>query len=172
MLGNNTTFQKRTFLNLKEGKVVKKNEEGTLEEFSFIEGTLEGIELKDRTFRGEVVKYWYINLLDEKGIFYSLGFYYNSNSFKSIILSLASERGLKAIVLDSPIRIEPYFHNGYDKVKVYVGDDRLEWRTKELPPLEEVVVNGSTMKDSSKRMKFISSLVDMIDQAIKEKDDL
>ena len=147
--------EQKIFLNIKQGAIVKKTPTGE-EKYSFVEGSVENIFRWQRTFRGEAVEYWYIELRDEGGDLYSLGFSYRSNLFKSLILSLASAQDL------SRIKIKPYTANGYDKVVVYESDKKLDWACSSLPPVEIVSVGGQQVKDDSKRMGLIVSLVDQI----------
>lgn len=165
MLGE-ITQRNKTFLNIKEGAIVKRTPDGE-EKYSYVEGRLEAINLKERNFRGEVVLYWYIDLRDEEsGELYSIGFSYASNIFKSIILQLASKDGLEGLKIGSTLRIEPYTKNGYDKVKLWSEGIKLDWVTKELPPLEEITTGGRRIKDDSKRMAYISSLVDDVKRSL------
>ena len=155
--------RKKTYLNIKDGAIVKRTPEGKEERFSYVEGRLEAISQKERTFRGETVVYWYIDLRDtESGELYSLGSSYGSNTFKSIILQLASEEGLESVKNGSTIRIEPYNRNGYDKVQVWGEGVKLDWVTKQLPPIEETTIGGRRIKDDSKRMALITSLTERI----------
>ena len=163
MLGEfKTQANKKTYLNIKNGAVVKKTDRGE-ESYSYVEGRLEAITQKERIFRNEKVIYWYIDLRDEQtGELYSIGSPYGSNTFKSIILSLASKDGLDAVGEAKNIRIEPYFKNGYDKVSVWGDGVQLNWVVNTLPPISETTIGGRRIKDDTKRMEFISSLVDKI----------
>lgn len=144
--------EQKTFLNIKEGAIVKKTRDGE-ERYTFVEGAVENIYTRQRTFRNEEVTYWYIDLRDETGELYSLGFSYRSNVFKGVIMSLATATSL------DKIRIEPYTKNGYDKVVVYADGKKLDWIDRQLPPLEEVNVGGRLIKNDSRRMAFIADLV-------------
>lgn len=158
MLGeyNNTaTERKRIYLNVKDGALVRKVDNGE-QRYSFVSGSVENIYTKQRVFRGETVTYWYVDMRDPGGELYCLGFSYRSNVFKSLILCLASATDL------SNIKIEAYSKNGYDKVAVYEGSSRLDWAVKELPAVEVVTVGGQQVKDDSKRMKLIRDLVEKI----------
>ena len=159
MLGERVeTDRRKTYLNIKDGAIVRRTPEGTEERYSYVDGRLENITQKERTFRGETVIYWYIDLRDtESGELYSIGSPYASNTFKSIILQLASEEGLQAVRNGSTIRIEPYSKNGYDKVQVWGDGVKLNWVTKQLPPIEEATVGGRKVKDDSNRMALITS---------------
>lgn len=145
------------FLNVKDGKILRKDGL-VVDEFDFVEGYLERIFQKERDFNGETLHYWYINLRDEKGDLYSLGLPYSSGVFKSIVLSLASCETLGL----SPVRIETYLKDGHTKVIVSVGGKRLDWITKELPPVTEQRIGGRVVKDDSARMEYICSLVEAI----------
>ena len=171
MLGERITADRRkTYLNIKEGAIVRRTPEGTEERYSYVEGRLEAISQKERTFRGEVVVYWYIDLRDEdSGELYSLGFPYASNTFKSIILQLASKEGLECLKNGSIVRIEPYTKNGYDKVQVWGEGVKLDWVSKQLPPIEETTIGGRRIKDDSKRMAYISSLAEQVKSSLQRR---
>lgn len=162
-LGNIKQTRKH-YLSINGGKVIIDKGNGKKDSFSFVEGVLEGIYTKDRTFNGENVRRWYLDLKDGKDI-YSICFPYSSGVFKSIILSLASDEKLNR---STPIRIEPYEKSGYSKAVVYSDGVKLDWIVKELPPVEEVMVGGKIVKDDSKRMEFICSLCSTIMQRIGE----
>lgn len=168
MLGERiTTDRRKTYLNIKDGAIVRRTPEGEEERFTYVEGVLEAITQRERTFRGEVVVYWYIDLRDEEsGELYSLGSSYGSNTFKSIILQLASEDGLESVKNGSTIRIEPYTKNGYDKVQVWGEGVKLNWVTKQLPPIEEATIGGRRIKDDTKRMALITYLTEQIKSSL------
>lgn len=168
MLGQRTTQaqgKSKIYLNIKNGAVVKRTSTGE-ESYTYVEGRLEAITQKERTFRNEVVIYWYIDLRDEEsGDLYSIGFPYGSNTFKSIILALASSMGLDAIRHGSVIRVEPYTRNGYDKVVVWGEGVKLDWVSTSLPPVSEKMIGGRKVKDDTERMNYICSLVSLIQEA-------
>lgn len=158
MLGTNeNTREKVYFLNIRDGKIIHRD--GLVEnEYDFVEGNLEKIFTKEREFNGEKTLYWYI-ILREKGELLSIGFPYSSGVFKSIILSLAS---CTTLGLDPKIRIETYFKDGKTKVQVYNGGKKLDWVTRELPPVPEQMIGGRIVKDDSERMEFIKTLAGSI----------
>lgn len=168
MLGQRTEQaqgRRKTYLNIKNGAVVKRTATGE-ESYTYVEGRLEAISQKERSFRNEVVVYWYIDLRDEEsGELYSIGFPYGSNTFKSVILALASPIGLTAVNNGSVVRIEPYTRNGYDKIVVWGEGVKLDWVTKTLPPVSERMIGGRKVKDDSERMTYICSLVSQIQGA-------
>jgi len=157
-LGNKPS---KTYLNIKEGKIVSRDKEGKELSYDYVEGYLGEITIKEREFKGELVKYWYIDIKDKSGVVYSLSLSYNSGVAKSLFNSLAS-----ATDFSKPIRIEPYLSGDFTKVVVYSGGERIAWKYPELPPLEEVKVGDKTVKDDSKRMKFITDLVSQINGAL------
>ena len=151
---------KKIYLNITEGKVVRRTERGVLK-YDYVEGELERIYPREREFRGEKVPYWYIDLKDrETGSIYSIGLRSSSGVWRSIILSLGSVESFLF-----PIKICPYRKGEYDKVVVYSGDTRLDW-VSELPPVEVIEVQGEKVKSSVKREKFISDLVDKVNGKI------
>jgi hypothetical protein len=145
-----------TYLNIKEGKI-QHNENA----YNFVEGYLKNIEVKDREFRGETVKYWYVNLQDEKNNLYSLALAYRSGVAKSLFNSLASAEEFTKL-----LRIEPYKQDLFTKVSVYLGGERLSWKVAPLPPLEDVKVGDKIVKDDSKRMSVIVNLVNEINSKL------
>lgn len=171
MLGElRNTDRRKTYLNIKEGAIVKRTPEGGEKRYSYVEGRLEAINQRERTFRGEVVLYWYLELRDDdSGELYSLGFPYASNTFKSIILQLASKGGLESVERGSTLRIEPYSKNGFDKVQVWGEGVKLDWVTRQLPPIDEKTIGGRRIKDDTQRMAFISSLSEQVKNRIQMK---
>lgn len=151
---------KIVFLNVKDGKLIRRDGL-VIEEFDFVEGTLEKIYTKEREFNGERVLYWYVPLRDDNGDLYLLGLPYSSGVFKSIVLSLANDDELTAL---STIRIETYLKDGRTKVSVYDQGRKLNWITNELPPVKETRVGGRIIKDDSERMSFIAGLVKKINK--------
>ena len=149
---------RKSYLTINDGKVIIDKGKGRKASFSFVEGYLEGIYKKDSTFNGEKVTRWYIDIRDGVDI-YSICLPYSSGVFKSIILALASDKELNS---STPIRIEPYIKGGYTKAIVYSSGVKLDWITKELPPVTEIMVGEKKIKDDSKRMEFISNLCNTI----------
>lgn len=146
---------KKYYLSITEGKIVH-SKEGEKIYYTYVEGTLERIYQLERTFNGEKVLYWYIDLRAGREL-YSLALPYKSGSFKSIVLALAS-----ASTLEGVVRIEPYERNGFTKVVVSLNGNRLDWITKELPPVESIKIAGQPVKDDTKRMEYICELVEAI----------
>ena len=155
------TKGRKYYLSISDGRVVH-SENGQKKYYSFVEGSLERIYKLDRVFNGETVPVWYMDIRGEKGELYSLSLPYKSGVFKSIVLSLASEPTIGL----STIKIEPYMGGGFTKVVTSSNGKRLDWVTKELPAVDTVYIAGQPVKDDTKRMEFISSLVAKINQTI------
>lgn len=162
-LGNTEQVQtNKHYLAINNGKVIIDRGNGKKESFSFVEGVLEGIYTQKRNFGGEEVTRWFIDLRDGTDI-YSICLPYSSGVFKSIVLALASDEALNNA---TPIRIEPYERNNFTKITVYSDGTKLDWITKELPPLREVQVGTKVVKDDSERMKFICNLCNTINDRL------
>ena len=158
MLGQN---EKKHYLNISGGKIVRRTDSGKTETFDFVEGDLERIYRKDREFRGEKVPYWYLDLRDpQSGETYSLGINASSGVWRSLIRSLGSCRNFLR-----PIRISPYRKGDFDRVSVYSGGERLDW-VSDLPPVEEIEVGGRRIKSVEKREEFFSQIVQRINTAL------
>lgn len=153
--------QSKTYLNIREGKIVSRLKDSPEQYYDYVEGSLGEITIKEREFKGELVKYWYVELRDKSGVVYSLAIPYYSGVAKSLFNSLAS-----APDFTRPIKIEPYQSGEYTKIKVTQAGERLPWKYPELPPVEEVRVGDKTVKDDSKRMKFITDLVNQINATL------
>lgn len=162
MLGQRQQEHKsKIYLSIAKGNVERQLPNGEKELYSYVEGGLVQLLSKERTFGGEVVKYYYLDIRDGEEL-YSLGFPLHSGTLRSIILNLASDTELRK---GTPIRIEPYF-NKYTKVKVYSNGVQLDWITQELPAVETITVGNKTVKDGSKRDQFICSLIETIQRRI------
>lgn len=160
-LGNiNAQQSKIKWLSIHHGKV-ELSYNGQKQLFGYVEGRLLSINKKERNYNGEAVLKWFINLQDEQGDRYTITFPYQSGTFKSIILALASASALTA---STTIKIEPYQKGDYTNVVVYADGVKLDWAVRELPPVGYVSINGQRVKDESKRMEVISSFVAIINQ--------
>lgn len=133
-----------------------------MESFKNVEGRLQDISIKERTFNGKKTPFWYMDIKDG-GELYSLSLPYVSGTFKSIILSLASYQSLSK---ETTILIEPYEKGNYTKVVVYADGNKLDWIVKELPPLQEVVLGGKSYSDDTERMNFIKEIASQVRERI------
>jgi len=156
--------ESRIWLSIQNGQV-ECSENGTRNYYSYVEGSVERIYTGERTYNGETVTRWFIDIRDEEGNLYSMSLPYGSGTFKSIVLALASDENLST---RSVVRIEPYLKGHYTNVKVWSDGVKLDWIINELPPLETVEVGGKTYKDDSKRMQLIESYVKQINSRLKQ----
>lgn len=148
--------QKKTFLNIKEGKVYRGDTP-----YDYVEGRVAGIALKERDFRGEVVRYWYLDLQSATGELYSLGIPYSSGVALSLFNSLAS-----ATDLSQEVRIEPYSSGEYTRVSTYSAGERLDWKYPQIPPTTEVLIGDTVHRDSSERLSLVEKLVTEIKERL------
>lgn len=157
-----TDTRRKVFLSISHGKVVHYLTGGEQEFFKNIEGTLQDITIKERSFNGKNTPFWYLDIKDGRET-YSLSLPYASGTFKSIILSLASYSSLSK---ETRVLIEPYERNGYTKVVVYAEGEKLDWVVKELPPLKQVTVGSNTYSDDTERMNFIRNTASQVRERI------
>ena len=157
-----TDTRRKVFLSISHGKVVHYLTGGEQEFFKNIEGTLQDIAIKERSFNGKNTPFWYLDIKDGRET-YSLSLPYASGTFKSIILSLASYSSLSK---ETRVLIEPYERNGYTKVVVYAEGEKLDWVVKELPPLKQVTVGSNTYTDDTERMNFIRNTASQVRERI------
>ena len=154
--------KRKIYLSISHGKVVHYLSGGRAENFKNVEGKLQDITIKERSFNGVKTPFWYLDIKDG-GELYSISLPYVSGTFKSIILALASYQSLSK---ETTILIEPYEKGNYTKVAVYADEKKLDWVVKELPPLKEVVVGGKTFSDDTERMEFIKRLASQVKERI------
>lgn len=162
LVKNRESESNRIYLSITDGKVARGTRLGK-EYFSYVDGHLENIYSKVSTFGNEEVNRWFFELRDGEEL-YSLCFPYSSGVFKSLILALASDEALQP---STTVRIEPYKgKNGYTKVVVYSDGVKLDWVLKELPEQEKITVGDKEVRDDSKQMEVITSLIECILQRI------
>lgn len=163
MLGKNGQGAlRKVYLTIVRGHIERTFENGEKEEYSFVEGNIERVHYKDRTFKGESVRYWYVDLRDGEEL-YSVGLPLYSGTLRSLVLCLADDKELQR---GTPVRIEPYEKEGFTKVVVYTNGVKRDWATKELPPVESVQVGSKIVKDESKRDAFIEQLLKDIQERL------
>ena len=74
-----TDSRRKIFLSISHGKVVHYLSGGEKEQFKNVEGTLQDITLKERSFNGKTEPFWYIDLRDGKDL-YSISLSYASGT--------------------------------------------------------------------------------------------
>ena len=133
-----------------------------------MQGFLRSIYTAPRTYNGEQVIKWFIDLEDVEEELYTISFPYNSGTFKSIVLALASAQELTASTM---VKIEPYQKGNFTNVVVRADGCKLDWVVKELPPVEYITLNGQRVKDEGKRMAYITTLTHSINGKLSEKNE-
>lgn len=154
----------RKWLSIHHGKV-ELSENGEKQYYSYVTGYLRSIYTAPRTYNGEQVTKWFIDLEDDEQDYYSISFPFNSGTLKSIVLALASAQDLTA---STTIEIAPYQKGNFTNVVVKADGVKLDWVTKDLPPVESLTINGRTVKDEGRRMAYISSLAQSINAKLKQ----
>lgn len=157
-----TDSRRKVFLSISHGRVVHYLSGGNNEFFKNVAGKLQDITIKERSFNGKNTPFWYIDIKDGRDL-YSISLPYVSGTFKSIILALASYNSLNK---ETTVLIEPYEKKGFTKVVVYADGEKLDWVTKELPPIKEVEIGGNKYQDDSERMSFIKELASQVKERI------
>lgn len=150
--------KKKIYLSVSRGKIVHYLPNGGIEYFKNVSGQVKDVYQKNRVFNGQTLPFWYIDVMDGEDL-YSISLPFASGTFKSIILSLASYKKLKDT---TPVIIEPYERNGYTKVCVFADGNKLDWITKDLPPLHTEIFRGKEFVDDTERMNFISDIAKQV----------
>lgn len=153
-LGN---LKKATYISVKDGRLVTKNEGGVETAHDYLEGALIDVTLRTKEFGREKVTSYLLEFHDEAGERLILSIGEKSGVARSVINSLASVTGNLG-----KVRIVAYVKDGYSKVAVYNNGERLGWKYPEIPPVEERAVEGVTIKDDSKRILFFRALVESV----------
>jgi len=161
-MGLGTTTGNKIYLNVKDGKIVKREPQGGESLFSFVEGNLTGITKREREFNGERVPFWFIDIQDpDGGDIYTMAINYRSGLALSIFNSLASAED------PTRIKIEVTKHGDFTRATVYNRGEKLTWKYTEIPPTEEVNIGGRTVKNDSNRMALVEKMVAEIVDRIK-----
>lgn len=147
---------KKTYLNIKDGKIVKKTSFGE-QSYDYVEGYLRAVSTVIREINRERLKFWQFELMDEKGETYILSLNYSSGVAKSILNAIANiDEEIKLI------KIKPYPKDGFTKVVVYHNGNKLDWKYNALPEVEIVKIGDKEVKDDSKRMAFFEKIAEEI----------
>lgn len=154
--------KRKIYISISHGKIVHYLNTNGIEYYKNVTGNVIDVYKKKRVFNGQEFDFWYIDIKDGEEI-YSISLPYESGTFKSIILSLASFEGLTS---KTRVTIEPYEKNQFTKVMVYADGQKLDWITKEIPPLKTEVYKGKTITDDSERMEFITNFANLVKERV------
>lgn len=165
-LGQSEPAKRTTFLNIKDGKVYARTPDGQTSVYGYVEGVIKGISVKDRkTAAGAPFKDWFIEMADpDTGDAYTLAIGYRSGVMVSIVLSLASD----IENVNKTVRIEPYTKGQYTNVAVYLDGVKLDWLTRDLPPVEYQEIAGQRIKNDAARLQYVHDLVNRINERLKQ----
>ena len=151
-----TKRKKATYLNIKEGAIIKPNKGGVEDRYDSIEAYLLAIRIVEREIKGEPRKFWQFDLKGTDGADYILSIGYRSGVVKSLLLCVSNISGEIGL-----LRIEAYKKNDFTKIIAYHKGERLDWShsPEDFPPV--VTLEGGA-KDDYERMQFFEALADQI----------
>jgi hypothetical protein len=150
-------IERATYVSVKDGKLTTKNESGEETTHDYLEGYLVDVNFRTKDFGGESVGQFLFEFKDDEGERYILSTGEKSGVSRALLNSLAS---IESRV--GKLRVVPYAKDGYSKMLVYHNGERLDWKYKELPPVEERQVAGTAIKDDSKRLGFFKQIAEEI----------
>lgn len=168
MLGNKSN-RKTQFLGIKDGKIILKTNENTLEKFDFVEGHL--VDVRKRT-KELPEKNTVMHLLDfhiedpSENTLYILSVLENSSPARSIILSLASVGNF----VDNVVNINPYpSRDGkYTNISVKVNNQKVAWVTTDIPKVNKVQVGTKIVDDDSELVQFINNYIEQLQHRLSD----
>ena len=162
-LGSSAT-RRTTYLNIKDGQIYAHHPNGSTSTHGYVEAVIKSISVKDRkTAAGAPFKDWFVDMADPvTGESYTLTIGYRSGVMTSIILSLASD--IERV--GERVRIEPYKKGQYTNVLVYLDGVKLDWVTRDLPPVEYQDIGGQRVKNDAARLQFLHDYVNKINQKL------
>lgn len=169
-LGNIGNPRQTTYLNIKDGKIYARTPDKAVTTYNYVDGVIKRIGVVDRkTATGAPFKDWVISMEDpDTGDAYTLAIGYRSGVMISIVLSLASD--LENVY--KRVRIEPYMKGQYTNVAVYLDGVRLDWVTRDLPPVTYHDIAGQKVKDDAARLQFVAEWVDRINRRLLQQESI
>ena len=150
-------IEKATYVSIKEGRIVTKDAAGKEQAHDYLEGMLVDLTRKEKEFNGEKVTQYQFEFKDDEGERYILSTGEKGGVARALINSLASMQGKTG-----NLRIVPYAKDGFSKVLLYQNGERLDWKYKEIPAVEEKQVEGVKIKDETKRLEFFRNVAEDI----------
>lgn len=162
----NRTANSRVFLGIAYGKITRKVQgQENADTYTDIEGHLREVNVRNAEIKG--VSTPFIDFIIEDGEdTYDLSVQFNSGVARSIILSLSSVQDFVGNV----VRISPYLSKDgeHTNVAVFVNRQKVSWvvEPSKIPALEYVQVGSQKVADDTKRSKFFSDLLAVIQQRL------
>ena len=149
--------EKATYVSIKKGRLFTKDRSGEEQAHDYLEGRLVDIKRTEKDFGGELVTQYQFAFQDEEGEKYILSTGEKGGVARALINSLASMHGKAA-----NLRVVPYTKGGFTKILLYQNGERLDWKYKEIPAVEEKLVDGLKVKDETKRLDFFRQIAEDI----------
>ena len=154
---------------IEDGSIVRRTKNHEYYTY-YVEGIIEGIRQEWIT-KG---LFLFLELRDEQSDEqFTLGVRFNTGACRGLVLQLAGKKCLEAIREKSNIRIEaqdsnkdPLGYSTYTQVRVFVDGNKADWALTKLPPIEERQFGNRRIKDDSKRLAIISSLIENIKEQL------
>lgn len=133
-----------------------------------------GIKLVENTYEGKSKKEWHIKYINNKNKMFILKCGWKTRTFLNIINSLSSIEGNVGV-----IKIEVYLNKkNFAAINVLQNGEKVGWKyqIEEIPidepiilPSGEILKDAETqepVKDATKRMRFTSDLVDLLNKKL------
>jgi hypothetical protein len=150
-------LEKATYVSIKDGRLVTKDATGEEHYHEYLEGMLVDLRRREKEFNGEPVTQFHFEFKDATGERYILSTGEKGGVARALLNSLASIEG-KA----GNLRLVPYSKDGYNKVLLYQNGERVDWKYKKIPDVEEKEVSGTKIKDETKRLEFFRAIAEEI----------
>lgn len=147
-------IERATYISVRDGRLVAKDDAGKEQTYDYLEGRLVDLTTRQKEFGGEHVTQLLFEFRDDGGERFILSTGEKSGVARALLNSFASIESAAGT-----LRVVPYEKDGFSKVVAYHNGERLDWKYKELPPLED---KGQGSKDDSKRAAFFRQIADEI----------
>ena len=147
------------YLNVKNGKVARKNANGDIQLFDSVEGVITAVDFKDDEYNGQKFRKLVLTI-EDGGEKYLLQVRTDSGSFRGLTQSIANAD------INSAVKLIPSSKtgdNGKPQTTIFVSQHgkALKWKWKwnkdhqgDLPPLEKVKIKGQDVYDNSKQLEY------------------
>ena len=148
------------YLNVKNGKVARKNANGDIQLFDSVEGVITAVDFKDDEYNGQKFRKLVLTI-EDGGEKYLLQVRTDSGSFRGLTQSIANA-DIKSVVKLIPS--SKTGDNGKPQTTIFVSQHgkALKWKWSkdnpgELPALQKVKVKGQDVYDNTKQLEFFEA---------------
>jgi len=145
------------YLNVKNGKVARKNANGDIQLFDSVEGVITAVDFKDDEYNGQKFRKLVLTI-EDGGEKYLLQVRTDSGSFRGLTQSIANAD------INSAVKLIPSSKtgdNGKPQTTIFVSQHgkALKWKWNkdnqgDLPPLEKVKIKGQDVYDNTKQLEY------------------